>query len=152
MRRRDKEIVSRAECDAVLNEAQVAHVAMVDGEKPYVVAMNFAYDGKALYLHCAKEGRKLEILARNPNVSIGAETGVLFVAGDPVCKSTMHYRSAIVTGEAIPVADPDEKRNALEAIARKFTGSAGSVPDDALEKIILLRVEIESVSGKRSPA
>lgn len=81
MRRKDKEIVSRAECDAVLNEAQVAHVAMVDGEKPYVVAMNFSYDGRALYLHCAKEGRKLEILARNPNVCIGAETGVRFVAG-----------------------------------------------------------------------
>ena len=152
MGRKDKEIFSRAECDAVLNEAEVAHVAMVDGEKPYVVAMNFAYDGSALYFHCAPEGRKLEILARNPNVCIGVEFGARFLPGTPVCKSTMHYRSVIVTGRATFVADPAGKRRAHEVIAGKYTGKAESVPDGALEKITLFRVEIESISGKRSPA
>jgi nitroimidazol reductase NimA-like FMN-containing flavoprotein (pyridoxamine 5'-phosphate oxidase superfamily) len=152
MRRTDKEMLSRAECDAVLNEAQVCHVAMVDADKPYVVAMNFAYDGKALYLHCATEGRKLEILARNPNVSIGVETGVRFVPGTPVCKSTMYYRSAIVTGITVPVTDPAEKLNALTAIARKYAGPTEPPPDSALGNIAILRVEIEGISGKRSPA
>ena len=41
-------------------------------ERPYVVALNFGFDrledSLILYLHSASEGRKMDILKKNPNV------------------------------------------------------------------------------------
>ena len=45
---------------------------MMDGEWPYLLAMNFAYsyeDGQLIiYLHSAKEGKKLDLLRKDDHV------------------------------------------------------------------------------------
>lgn len=46
-------------------------LAMTDGLNPYIIPLNYGYtyeDGKlVIYFHCAKEGRKLDILKKNNN-------------------------------------------------------------------------------------
>jgi len=47
---------------------------MIEGKIPYIVPMNFGYemaDGAlSLYFHCANEGRKINIIKKNPNEKI----------------------------------------------------------------------------------
>lgn len=59
-----------------LNEMQIENVlvsqvlgrlACTDGEQPYIVPVTYAYDGKYIYGQ-TKEGKKLNILRKNPHV------------------------------------------------------------------------------------
>lgn len=72
MRRKDREIKCLDDIFSVVENCAVVHVAMVDGGKPYVVALNFGFERRGgsliLYLHSAQEGKKMDILRKNPNV------------------------------------------------------------------------------------
>ena len=72
MRRKDRELKDMNAIFEVIKNCSVAHVAMVDGGKPYVVALNFGYDRDGdelvLYFHSAYDGKKTDILRKNPAV------------------------------------------------------------------------------------
>ena len=76
LRRKDKEIKDRAEIEEVLREAQVGRLGTsVDGQ-PYVVPLSFAYHDGNIIFHGAREGKKMEDIARNPRVCFEVDTGV----------------------------------------------------------------------------
>ncbi|HNU36390.1 MAG TPA: pyridoxamine 5'-phosphate oxidase family protein, partial [Methanomassiliicoccales archaeon] len=68
MRKAEREIMDQGELEEVIRRAEVCRLAMVDDGKPYIVPMNFGYRNGCLYFHCAKEGRKLDVLRENPKV------------------------------------------------------------------------------------
>ena len=43
MRRKEKEITDKNQIEKILEESPVCRLAMVDGDKPYMVPMNFGY-------------------------------------------------------------------------------------------------------------
>ncbi|CAB1061783.1 hypothetical protein D1BOALGB6SA_6558 [Olavius sp. associated proteobacterium Delta 1] len=49
MRRKDKEIADPQKIEAVLNQAQIIHIAMLDGERPYIIPLNFGYAENTIY-------------------------------------------------------------------------------------------------------
>ena len=67
MHRNDKEIKDVAAIEGVLRAAKVCRLGLCDGDRPYVVALCFGYDGDALYFHSAGQGKKLDILRKNNN-------------------------------------------------------------------------------------
>ena len=68
MRKVEREIRDQAEILAIMNEALVCRLGFSDEGTPYVVPMNFGLGENCLYLHCAREGRKLDILRKNDRV------------------------------------------------------------------------------------
>ena len=66
MRRKDREINDVKEIINILDMCKTASVAMLDGDVPYVVPLSYGYEIRdnilVLYFHCAKEGRKIDIL------------------------------------------------------------------------------------------
>ena len=68
MRRSDKEINDPKTILRIIEEAEVCRIALSDGEKPYIVPMNFGYKDNSLYLHSASEGEKIDILKSNNNI------------------------------------------------------------------------------------
>ena len=72
MRRKDREVTDIHEIFKMIDNCPVIHIAMTDNGKPYVVALNFGYerqgDDLILYFHSAYEGRKIDILKKNPEV------------------------------------------------------------------------------------
>ena len=72
MRRIDRLVNGSGQIGAILDECKTCRIAMADEGSPYVVPLSFAYrfDGETLtlYFHSAKEGRKIEILRKNPAV------------------------------------------------------------------------------------
>ena len=125
MRRKEKEIVDRAELEAVIADAQVCRMAMCDGDHPYVVPLSFGYAGGTFYFHGAAEGRKLDVLKKNPHVCLELEAGVSLKTGVKACDWGMNFRSVVAFGRAERVDAAEPKRRALDLIMAHY--AQGSV-------------------------
>lgn len=127
-------------------------MALSTGEAvPYCLPLSFVRIGDDLYFHCAREGRKIDLLRRFPQVC------VTFVGDDrpvfvPPAMYTTYFQSAIVTGTASEVEDPEEKAAALQALCRKLTPEDMDGFHPAVEKSLpvtaVWKVHMEEISGK----
>jgi uncharacterized protein len=151
MRRKDKEITEQQEIEKILNDAEVIRIAMVDEGEPYLVALNHAYVDGCIYVHSAKDGRKIDILRKNNKVAFQADTDVKIILKDEASECTTRYLSVFGTGKAVFVDNKEEKTKALDALMVKHTGKGGfEYPEKVFERTLVIKVEIESMTGKRS--
>jgi len=151
MRRSDREITDEAQIEAILRQAMVCRLAMCDDGWPYVVPLNFGYQAKRLFFHTAGEGRKLDVLKHNDRVCFEVESGYEIVESSEACGWSMRFASVIGFGRASRVEDPAEKRTALDIIMRHYSSRSYTYPDDILAKTAIIRIDIESMTGKRKP-
>ena len=90
MRRKDREIVDLHKIEQILARARYLHLGMFDDEYPYIVSLHYGYklDGKKLtfYVHCAKEGHKLDCLQKNNSVFVEIDCGEKLITADTPCK------------------------------------------------------------------
>ena len=151
MRRTDKEITDRAVIEAILAEAPVCRLGMSRDNRPYIVALNFVYHDNCLYMHCAPEGAKLDIMRVNPTVCFEVATRVAIVPTETSCSWTCKYFSVVGWGRVTIVQDRASKHRAFELFMQKFSGRDNwQFPDDVLNDVALLRVDISEMTGKRS--
>jgi nitroimidazol reductase NimA-like FMN-containing flavoprotein (pyridoxamine 5'-phosphate oxidase superfamily) len=151
MRRQDKEIKDPVLLRQLLGAAIVCRVAMVDGDRPYVVPLSFVLDGDALYVHSAAHGRKLDVLRRNPRVCFEVDEGAEPVPHREACNVGMRFRSVIGTGKAAFVESAAEKARVLVLFARKYAPKASAkLPEHEVAKTVVIRLSIETLTGKRS--
>jgi nitroimidazol reductase NimA-like FMN-containing flavoprotein (pyridoxamine 5'-phosphate oxidase superfamily) len=153
MRRKEKEISDAAAIEAILSAAQVVRLGLADGDLPYVVPVSFAWTPGRLYVHSALSGRKLDILKKNSLVCFELEGRTELVAGASACDWGMHFESVIGYGRAVIVEDEAGRIEGLNAIMRKYAGRdfrAGGYDPAALKRTALIRIEIESMTGKKS--
>jgi len=155
MRRTDRELTDPSALDDVLRRADVLFVAMVDEGEPYVLPFDFGYEpgpdggpaGGALFVHCAEEGRKLDVIAREPRVCFTAEVDHEVVPGT-ACSWTAYFRSVVGWGTARLVADRAERARALERLIEHYSGQPESLPPASADGVAVIRIDIERVTGK----
>jgi hypothetical protein len=154
MRRADKEIVNREEIHRILDEVLVMHLGMIDGERPYVVPLNFARAGDELWFHAAKAGHKLDCLRAAPAVCVEIDRFLTLHTGPSACDDwTSHYESVIGFGTAEIVEDPAAKLRGLRALMSKYSGREDwEFADASVRGTAVVRVHLDSLTGKRSPA
>ena len=152
MRRGEKEVKDRVEIDAILRAARVLRLGLVDGGEPYVVPLCFGYDGRSLYFHCARAGRKLDLLRLNPLVCFEVDELERVVEGTEACRWGVAYRSVIGTGAAAILDDREEKRKGLGIVMRQYSEGEHRFADQELDRTFVVRIDVRSVSGKKSPA
>jgi len=149
---RSQKISERSEIDAIIRRCDVCNVAMVDlDNKPYVLPMNFGYDGEFLYLHSDPKGKKADILEQRPEVCVSFSTDhQLYRQNDRVaCSFSMKYRSALLFGQVGFVEGKEEKQRILNIIMKQYTGREDfeySTP--ALNNVRVYRVSIDRLEGK----
>ncbi len=116
----------------------------------YAVPMNYAQVGQSIYLHCALEGKKLELIRQDNRVSF-------CVVGEAVvlsAKFTMRYHSVMAFGRIYEVTDTEEKQLGLMALVTKYSTSPEEVAmgqkyaQNSEQKTAVLRIEIEHITGK----
>jgi nitroimidazol reductase NimA-like FMN-containing flavoprotein (pyridoxamine 5'-phosphate oxidase superfamily) len=149
MRRNEREITDTAQIEALLQRARICRVGFSDGDSPYVVPVCFGYRNRTLYFHCAAEGYKLDILRRNPRVCIEAEADVAFVPHDRPCGWSLKYRSVVGFGSASIVEDPEAKREGLGILMAHYAQGPFVFPGDMLARTEVVRIDIESMTGKQ---
>jgi len=148
MRRNDREIKDRKDIDGIIRRCRVCRLAMCDDGQPYIVPLNFGYDGRFFYFHAAIEGRKIDIIKRNNRV--GFEFDILhnIVTAQQACDWGTKYESVIGSGTAEIVDDLEAKKEALEWIMRQYGSGTWDFPKEILKKTLILRVSILEISGK----
>lgn len=122
MRRTDREIKDMDIIKSILDKAKVIRLSLFNDDYPYIVPLCFGYEmtdnGMDIYLHCAKEGLKLDLVRKNNHVA--------FEVDDFVKTEIMHYgitaryKSVIGFGKAIILENDEEKKHGLELILKQY--------------------------------
>lgn len=152
MRKADREITDVKDIEAVLRSQRVCRLGMISDGRAYVVPVNYGYESGALYFHSARKGKKIEALAQNPEVCFEVDADVSVVAGELPCQYTTQYRSVIGFGRAVFLDDPEDKLHGLRVIMRAHGGPGEGFVPEIVEVTAVVRVEIESMTGKSLPA
>ena len=150
MRKKEKEITDAGVIEGILGRAVVCRLGLCEDNRAYVVPVCFGYEDNALYIHCAREGNKIDILRKNNNVCFEVEVGQKVVKRSKACEWAMEYQSVIGFGKAVFIEEPEAKRKAFDTIMRKFSESDFEYPENVVEKTVVIKVEIESMTGKKS--
>ncbi|MEU0190645.1 pyridoxamine 5'-phosphate oxidase family protein [Streptomyces afghaniensis] len=146
----DKDLVH-----AILDEAYVCHLGFVRDGAPVVLPTLYARVGERLYVHGSTGSRPLrEAGQADPGLPVCLT--VTHVDGLVLARSAFHhsinYRSVVVHGVAHDVTDPEEKRQALDALVDHVVPgrSADSRPANKKElaATAVIRLNLDEVSAK----
>ncbi len=152
-RKRERGSYDRATIDAILDEALIAHLGIVEPDgQPIVTPTLHARRGDVLYCHGAVASRTLKALATGAPACLT----VSLIDGLVLARSAMHhsanYRSVVVMGSARVLDDPEEKLTALEAVVEHIVPGrwAHVRPPSAneLKATAVLELGIEQASAK----
>ena len=153
IRRKEKEITGRNEMVAILEKAEYITVAMCIDNEPYLVTLSHGYDRErnCIYFHCAKEGKKVDILMEHNIVWGQALLDNGYVPG--ACDHL--YATTQFKGRVMFVEKYEEKKHALEVMIKALEDDPKKLMDAQLtEKSIkdvqIGRIDIEYMSGKKS--
>lgn len=156
MRRKDREVTDQEEIQKIFDDCKVCRIGIVDEDGPYIVPMNYGYvkeEGKViLYFHGAREGKKIDLIRKNPNVGIELDYKHELEEGKLACQYSYYYASIIGKGTASIIDNPKEKLKALNVIMRHQTGKSFDEfqKNPKLEKAVaIIRVELNEYSCKR---
>ena len=115
---------------------------------PYGVPVSTVLDGKTLYFHTAKEGRKIDCLHHSPAVHIVC-VGAVQRAAD---EFTTGYECAMIEGICTEVTDDAEKIRALRLLCEKYTpqhmDAFGRAVQKSLQRTGVYKITVLSVTGK----
>jgi len=148
MRRSDKQITDTLELESLLSTAELCHLSMVDDGKPYVVPLNFGYADGALYFHSAPEGRKIDVLRKNPDVCFSIIGKYDLVTGGQACSWTAKYSSVIGTGIATIISDRTGKEQGLKVLMAQYSDEEYDFSNENLDGVVVIRVAINDMTGK----
>lgn len=152
VRRKDKEFKEKELMQRVLKSTQYVTLAMIDNEEPYLVSLSHGYDvetGK-IYIHSAKEGKKLEILRRNPNVWGQAMQDHGYHKGE--CSHL--YASVMFKGKVHFIEDIEEKKHAFRVMIDQLEPNMEDrdrfAQSTGIPSTVVGYIEIEGWTGKKS--
>ena len=91
---------------------------------------------------------KRVLVVDNDRVCVEFDVDVEMAPDELPCKFSFRYRSVIAFGRAVEVADPAEKLEGLNLVMRHYTGRDWEFPDDKVARVAVVRVDIESMTGK----
>lgn len=143
----------RATIDAILDEALICHLGLVDPEgRPFVIPTIHARAGDHLYVHGSPASRALRAGAKG----IPACVTVTLLDGLVLARSAFHhsmnYRSVVVFGRAATVTDTDERDRALRAVVDHMVAGRSDAcrtpTPEELRATRVLRVPLAEASAK----
>ena len=153
MRRKDRLVDDPGELRLILEECKVCRIATMDGEGLYIVPLNFGYeydgDKLTLYVHSARDGRKVRAFRSNTAVAFEMDTGHELVESNMACQTCYLYKSIIGNGSIHELDDNTEKASALNAMMEHLTGQTFEFNDKMVNAVAVFRIDVSRFSGKR---
>jgi uncharacterized protein len=158
MRRSDKEVTEIEELEKIIEKADVCRIAFADNNTPYIVTMNFGYTRHPehrLFFHCAKEGKKIEMIRKNNYVCFEMDTDHL-IYGNEVrdtregCNWGMQYRSVVGYGNISVLTEKEAKIKGLDCIMKHYGDEDEYFYNEkVLANTTVLRLDITAITGKK---
>jgi len=150
MRKKEKEITAKTDIESIILRSSVCRLALSEDNYPYIVPLCFGYEENSLYFHSAPHGKKLDMLRINNTVCFEFDIGHRIVEAQDACGWSMNYRSVVGFGKASIIDDPKERAKAITTIIRHYTGKPLAYSEAKLNNTVIIKVDIESITGKES--
>ena len=153
MRRADRAVTDPAQLLDIIRSCQVLRLAMNGEEgRPYLVPLSFGSwyeDGQLeLYFHSALQGRKLDLLRRDPRVCFELDRGAALIPAELPCGYSCRYESIIGEGTVELVEDPDRKVLYLQRLLEHQTGRQLPLRAEQTAAVAVGRIAVTSLTGK----
>ena len=107
MRRKEREVTDYNKMIEMLKSCDCCRIGLVDDKGAYIVPMNFGY------FHGATEGKKIDLINNQPEISFETDTKHELVTSDTACGHSYLYQSIMGRGQVKIVADRDTKIKGL---------------------------------------
>lgn len=153
LRRQEKIIEDQDELVAIIQGQKYMTLAMCRDDGPYLASLNYGFDPEArcFYVHCADEGRKIDILRTNPTVW----GQVIEDRGYQDTRCDHFFRSVHFKGRVSFVEDIEDKRAALNLMIDALEPEPEPVRQrlitaKSLQSVTILKIAVEGWSGKQS--
>lgn len=148
--RRFKQEISKEECIEVLKNAPRGTMSF-HGENgyPYAIPLNQYYDEKdgKLYFHGAKQGLKIDLMAKNNKVCFTVMDEGFVKEND----WALNIKSVVCLGRLEVLTDNDKVLEQCRMLARKFYPTYESIEDEikkAGNRVNVLGMKIDCMTGK----
>ena len=136
---KDKNIIN----DILVN-AEYGTLALCEDNIPYSVPVNFVNIEENIYFHGSQNGRKAEMMSKNPLCSFSVVEPYSLIQSyfssleGLACPATHFFRSVSIQGKIEIVSDYDEKVLALELLMKKLQkeGKYKPMGDEVYQKTI----------------
>ena len=154
MRRKEREVTDIKDIFDILRRCDTVRIGINGGDYPYVVPVSFGTEligeRPVIYFHCAREGRKLDMIMNRPDVCV---EGDIFIRTEMNARGiTAIYESVIGFGRCRFAETEEEILHGLKLIIDHY-----GYPDydlcecGAASRVKIGVIELESISGKHNP-
>ena len=153
MRRKDRDVTDINDILRIVDEAKTLCLGLFDTDYPYIVPLHYGYeyvDGKLVfYVHCAKEGYKLDLIKKEQHVCVELECNVNLVSGgESPCNYGSTFASVIARGIATIVDSEQEKIHGLHLLMKHQTGRHFTFDRDMAESVVVIQIISDSFTAK----
>lgn len=153
MRRKDREVTNIHKMRDIISHCYCCRLGLNDDGKIYIVPLNFGYseenDQMVFYFHSAKEGRKIDILKKNPYVGFELDTHFQLQKGKSACQYSSFYQSVIGEGRIEFIENSEDKKRAFEYIMKHYTDQDNwDYSHEMIESVCMFQLIVETISCK----
>ena len=153
MRRKDREILNPDLIREYIHQCEICRIGFNDDGEVYIVPLNFGVEeengGYTFYFHGAQEGRKIDLIRKNPAVGFEMDCYFKLVTGEKGHDCTARFRSIIGNGNMEIVEDPEEKIRGLKSLMLHHTGRADWDFDPKMvNAVCVFKLTVEKLSCK----
>lgn len=151
MRKSQREVKNFDDIINILNKCQTIRLGLFGGEYPYIVPLSFGLEVKNdklfIYFHCAKEGKKVDLLSINDKACIEAD--ILNGYKRTENGITADYESVIAYGNVEEVFD-EEAVHGIKLLL-EHCGVSGYSPEQCvMTKIVAVyKMSVDEITGKK---
>ena len=153
MRRKDREVTDFMKIENIISRCTCCRIGFCNDGEVYIVPLNFGYEVKddtyTFYFHGAKEGRKIDLIKKNPVVGFEMDTDYALKEADTACGYSARFQSVIGTGVVSIVSDSDEKEKGISLLMEHNTGKRNWVFDEKMmNAVTIFKLEVTKMSCK----
>ena len=159
MRRQDREVTDSMKIADIISRCACCRIGFYDDGEIYIVPLNFGHeikdDSYVFYFHGASEGRKIDLIRKNPKVGFEMDTDHAVYShneSEVACGYTARFQSIIGNGIVSIVSETEEKKLGLSLIMEHNTGKREWKFDEKMvEAVTVFKLEVTKISCKEHP-
>jgi hypothetical protein len=143
---------------AFLHSGQIAHIAHLSGDQPFITPTSYWYDEEynQIIFHSNRVGRLRSNLEHAPKVCLEVSESGRFLPANTALEFGQQYRSVLVFGRVRILENSQEGRRSLNGLLVKYFPHLKSgqeyrpITDQELDRTSVYALEIGSWSGKEN--
>jgi len=123
---------------AILRDGSLGRLGCIAASRPYVVPVNYYFDGKDIYSH-SLPGKKIAALRANPRVCLQVDE----------IKDSYNWRSVIAYGTFEEVTVEETRENVLTRLYSRLPHMTPveSRLIEGLKETVVFRVKVDEITG-----